>query len=479
MRTLKRSSIINKSLKVSVLCLLFGLFDCGSGSERSVVLSVFPSTVHLFQGATQHFLAGSDVTRSITEGSSGGTIMSNGVYTAPNAGVFHVVATSRSDPSKSATATITVSAITGVSISPNQVAMTTGESVSFTAKVNGTVNQVVSWTVLEGTSGGGISTNGTYTAPAVFGTFHIVATSQADNSQSGQAVVTVQQASVSVSPPTDVLGPAGVRAFSAQVTGAFHQNVTWSVQEGTSGGTITNQGLYTAPSNQGTFHAVATSVVNPGASSAATISVVAHRFSPTGNMADGRSGHSATLLPSGKVLIAGGDAAFFSFYYYYGNSPLNTAELYDPSSGTFSSTSKMAVPRSFHTATLLTTGKVLIAGGPDATAELFDPATGTFTSTGSMTVGRSSHTAILLTALLLWCHAGPPSGSGWHARTDASQFIQPSSSGKCAGRREHAWLQLAGGGCFRRSVWPGACPAGPRVQASRELARCRPRIERQ
>lgn len=391
--------MINKSLKVSVLCLLFGLFDCGSGSERSVVLSVFPSAVQLLQGATRQFLASSDVTWSITEGSSGGTITSNGIYTAPNvAGTFHVVATSRSDASKSATATITVSAITGVFISPNQVAMTTGESVPFTARVNGTVNPLVSWTVSEGTAGGSISTNGTYTAPAVFGTFHIVATSQADTSQSGQAVVTVQQASVSVSPPSDVLGPTGVRAFFAQVTGAFHQNVTWSVQEGTSGGTITNQGLYTAPSNQGTFHAVATSVVSPGASSAATISVVAHGFSPTGKMADGRTGHSATLLPTGKVLIAGGDADFFFFYYYYGSSPLNTAELYDPSSGTFSSTSKMAVRRSFHTATLLTTGKVLIAGGPDVTAELFDPATGTFTSTGPMTVGRSSHTAILLTS---------------------------------------------------------------------------------
>lgn len=394
--------MINKNLKALVLCLLFGLFNCGGGSSGPPpALSVTPSIIQIFQGATEQFAANIDVTWSVSEGSGGGTITPAGLYMAPTvAGTFHVVATSRSDPSKSASATITVLAIT-VSISPNQVAMTTGESVSFTARVAGSANQAVSWTVLEAPAGGSISTTGTYAAPAVFGTFHVVATSQASSSQSAQAVVTVQQASVSVSPTADVLGIAGVRPFFASVTGALNQNVIWSVQEGASGGSITNQGFYTAPGSTGTFHAVATAAVDPSLSSAAIISVVGHGFRPTGGMADGRSTHSATLLPSGKVLIAGGDAAFF-FSYYYGNSPLNTAELYDPSSGTFSSTGKMAAQRSFHTATLLTSGKVLIAGGStggsSATGELFDPTTGVFTTTGDMTVGRSSHTATLLTS---------------------------------------------------------------------------------
>ena len=391
--------MISKNLKVLLLCLVFGLFNCGGGGGSSgppPVISVTPSIIQIFQGATQQFSANSDVTWSVSEG-SGGTITTAGFYTAPNvAGTFHVVATSRSDPSKSASATITVLAIT-VSISPNQVAMTTGESVSFTARVAGSANQAVSWTVLEAPAGGSISPTGTYTAAAVFGTFHVVATSQVSSSQSAQAVVTVQQASVSVAPTADVLGIAGVRPFFASVTGAFNQNVTWSVLEGAPGGSITNQGFYTAPASTGNFHAVATTVANPSLSSAASISVIAHGFRPTGGMIDGRSTHSATLLPSGKVLIAGGDGAFF-FSYYYGNSPLNTAELYDPSSGTFSSTGKMAARRSFHTATLLTSGKVLVAGGGDVTGELFDPATGTFTSTGAMTVGRSSHTATLLTS---------------------------------------------------------------------------------
>ena len=391
--------MINKSLKALVLWLLFGLLNCGGGSSGPR-LSVTPSILELPQGGTQQFVANSDVTWSISEGTGGGTISTAGLYKAPSvAGTFHVVATSRSDPSKSATATITVLAST-VSIFPSNVGMTTGESVTFTATVGGTGNPAVSWSILEGPVGGSITTNGIYTAPAVFGTFHVVATSQTSSSQSAQAIVTVQQASVSVSPASDVLGIAGTRAFIASVTGALNHNVIWSVQEGPSGGSITSDGVYTAPDSTGDFHAVATAAVDPSLSSAANISVVGHGFRPTGDMVDARSGHSATLLPSGKVLIAGGDAAFF-FSYYYGNSPLNTAELYDPSSGAFSSTGKMAAQRSFHTATLLMSGKVLVVGGStggsSATGELFDPSVGVFTTTGDMTVGRSSHTATLLT----------------------------------------------------------------------------------
>lgn len=125
-----------------------------------------------------------------------------------------------------------------------------------------------------------------------------------------------------------------------------------------------------------------------------TILVTAHGFSLTGSMATSRRFHTATLLPSGKVLVAGGDDS---------GSALASAELYDPSTGTFSPTGNMTVPREGPTATLLSNGQVLIAGGSDssgaamASAELYDPSTGTFTATsGSMTAARASHTATLL-----------------------------------------------------------------------------------
>jgi hypothetical protein len=111
-------------------------------------------------------------------------------------------------------------------------------------------------------------------------------------------------------------------------------------------------------------------------------------FSATGSMDFQRSAHTATLLPDGRVLIAGGYSGDLSQPF---SGTALTAELYDPSTGTFTPSGQMAVPRYGHSATLLNSGKVLIAGGEvvggytQSTAELYDPVTGLFTLTGSMT----------------------------------------------------------------------------------------------
>ena len=111
-----------------------------------------------------------------------------------------------------------------------------------------------------------------------------------------------------------------------------------------------------------------------------------------------RESHTATLLPNGKVLIAAG------FDYDYNS--LNTAELYDPATGTWSRTGNLNVSRVYHTATLLPNGKVLVEGGVEenilrpsealSSAELYDPATGTWSNTGSLNTARVYHTATLL-----------------------------------------------------------------------------------
>jgi hypothetical protein len=117
------------------------------------------------------------------------------------------------------------------------------------------------------------------------------------------------------------------------------------------------------------------------------------QFVPTGSMSTASQSHTATLLPNGKVLIAGG---------VNGSGYLSRAELYDPAVGTFSATGSMSTAREFHTATLLPNGKVLMTGGFSshegrATAELYDPAAGTFSGTGSMSTERGwGHTATLL-----------------------------------------------------------------------------------
>jgi Thrombospondin type 3 repeat/Kelch motif/Galactose oxidase, central domain len=110
----------------------------------------------------------------------------------------------------------------------------------------------------------------------------------------------------------------------------------------------------------------------------------------------GRALHTATLLPNGKVLIAGGFNPTTA-------GSLATAELYDPATGLFTATGIMTVPaggRSQHTATLLDNGKVFIAGGffsgPLVSTELYDPATGMFTAAGIMAQARNTHTATRL-----------------------------------------------------------------------------------
>jgi WD40 repeat protein len=335
-----------------------------------------------------------------------------------------------------------------VAISLNQTAVTldVGNQFTFVATVTGMGNKGVSWAIQEGTSGGNITSSGVYTAPATDGVFHVIATSQADTTQKATATVTVATLVVSVSPPSNVLGPLGVRAFSATVNTSLNTSVTWSVLEA-AGGAITTGGQYTAPNTTGgPFHVVATSVQDSSKTGIASVTIVPSGFRPTGDMSTGRAEHTATLLPNGKVLIAGGDSC--SFINYYQSCPLDSAEVYDPVAGTFATTGKMSVTRFFHTATLLGNGKVLITGGHDASAELYDPTPGTFAATtGSMSVGRSSHTATLLASGKVLI-AGGSNSTGALATAelyDPNAGTFTATGSMAAGRTSHTATLLANG----------------------------------
>jgi hypothetical protein len=259
-----------------------------------IAVSVAPATAGTLTGGTVSFTAtvsgavsgeSTAVTWSVREGAAGGTVDSAGRYTAPaSAGTFHVVATSVADPSRSGSATVTVTAppVINVSVAPATTSVQAQGTASFTASVTGTVSgqsTAVTWSVREGAGGGSVDGSGRYTAPASAGTFHVVATSVADPSRSGSATVTVSAPpviNVSVSPGSLSVNPGGNATFSATVTGTVSGQstaVTWSVQEGATGGSVDGSGRYTAPSGTGTFHVVATSVADPSRSGSATVSV--------------------------------------------------------------------------------------------------------------------------------------------------------------------------------------------------------------
>ena len=139
-------------------------------------------------------------------------------------------------------------------------------------------------------------------------------------------------------------------------------------------------------------------------------------WTPTGPMNAARIHEVSVLLPNGKVLVAGGSGPS-------GNDAgwISSAELYDPTTQTWTNLPPMSTPRAWATGTLLPSGKVLVAGGYASgqlsSAELFDPATKTWTNTGSLNLARNLHSAALLPNGKVLVVAGETTNAPWASTT--------------------------------------------------------------
>lgn len=165
-----------------------------------------------------------------------------------------------------------------VAIEPPTATVPAGGATQFAAVVTGATVTGVTWSVVEA-GGGTVDTAGHYTAPAVAGTYHVEAQSLADPTQLATAAVTVQPPTapppvvVAIAPTAAALDACKSTTFTATVTGSSNTAVTWSVQEGAAGGSVTTGGVYTAPQAAGTYHVVATSAAAPTSTASVAVTV--------------------------------------------------------------------------------------------------------------------------------------------------------------------------------------------------------------
>ncbi len=304
-------------------------------------------------------------------------------------------------------------AAVSVTISPQSLVMKHGDNWAFAAAATNANDPTVIWSIQEGLRGGAVSDIGVYTAPAANGIYHVIATSKADPTKSATTTVNVGDTGFALT------------GSSAYARSGHTATLLPNGQVYIAGGFVTTPDYDFVTIDQAELFNPATGTFQPG-----------------GKIARGY--HTATLLQNGDVLFTGGingeaypqgglDSGryggaskgwkrigkadgkhgcwtlFTCGHHFAGwqgthnrghgrakrSQSTQTAELYDPSSGSFTPVGDMIRPRAYHSAILLLTGKVLIIGGGVADAEIFDPATNSFTAAGS-TSSKSVSTATLL-----------------------------------------------------------------------------------
>lgn len=162
-------------------------------------IRVAPEEAVITAGSKQTFKAEMDgrslpVTWRVEEGEAGGSIVADGTYTASTMpGTYHLIAASLEDPAQTASTSVTVitSPVVSVAIEPAKMTLEPQKTNLLNVVVSGAADTAVTWQIKEGDSGGTIRPDGTYQAPAATGTYHIIATSQADPTKKAEAVIDV------------------------------------------------------------------------------------------------------------------------------------------------------------------------------------------------------------------------------------------------------------------------------------------------
>ena len=255
---------------------------------KPVTLKLLPATASLSASGMTKFSVTVDGTsdKAVTWSVTGPGTISAGTYQAPpsvsSGQTVTVKATSHADPSKSATAIVTLTPVVAVNLIPPTATLGAAQTQTFSASISGSTNQSIIWT----TSGPGTITNGTYAAPTSISSstqVHVTATSAADSTKTATATINLIPLSINVTPSRAELRAGQTAKFSASISGSSNTAVVWSLS---GPGTVAQDGAYTAPPSvpaAQSARVTATSSADSSRSDSAQISLIATNTTTTGN----------------------------------------------------------------------------------------------------------------------------------------------------------------------------------------------------
>jgi GH18 family chitinase len=384
----------NPSSNAVVSGLFFGTL------QPTVSVSVSPSSVNLLAGGSQQFSttvlgsANTNVTWSLS--SPIGTISAAGLYAAPatlsSQQTVTVKTTSVADPTKFASATVTLNPPVNVTVAPPSVTLTQSQTQTFSATVTNTGNTAVTWSLSPVV--GSITATGLYTAPASISssqTVTVKATSVADPAKSATANVTLTpRVAVSLTPSSVSLLPSQNQTFTAIVSGTSNTAVTWSINPAL-GGLVSSAttAVYVAPSTAPTTQSVtitATSMADPSKTATAVITLLQAVI--------------VSISPSRVSLTPSGTQQFTPTL----SGASNTAVTWsiNPSVGTISSAGLYTAPSSILTGQTVTVTARSVADPTKSASEVVSVQTTPSVSQWSMGFYKATDTPALPISAIQW-----------------------------------------------------------------------------